>query len=75
MRAREYLEQLNRDDSITIEIGDTESHPLNTYGTSLIALIIPSTFSGTELSVKGALSGHRVRNKKGVSNVIRKFKP
>jgi hypothetical protein len=57
MRSKEYLQQLNVDDSVTLEIGETVSYPLNTYGTSLVGLIIPSTFSGTQLSIQGALSG------------------
>lgn len=57
MRAKEYLQQLNVDDSVTLEIGETISYPLNTYGTSLVGMIVPSSFSGTELSIQGALTG------------------
>lgn len=56
MRADEYLLKLSFDQNVTISTGVSVSSIANSRGQSVVGLIIPSTFSGTSLTLVSSTS-------------------
>lgn len=55
-RASEYMKKLSFDLSVTINDGLSVSNVVNTYGQSVVGLIIPSTLTGTQITIQSSIS-------------------